>query len=125
MTQDVIIGIDAGTSVIKALAFDLDGAQLAMTTLPNTYASLGDGGVEQDMARTWSDTARVLRRLGDQIDDLAGRCAAIAVTGQGPASSTVTLRRSSSSACRATSAARSGSNSTEIVSPRSPIRSAI
>ena len=26
MTRDVIVGIDAGTSVVKAVAFDLDGA---------------------------------------------------------------------------------------------------
>ena len=83
MPQDVIIGIDAGTSVIKALAFDLEGAQLAMTALPNAYASLPDGGVEQHMARTWSDTAQVLQRLAGEIDGLATRCAAIAVTGQG------------------------------------------
>ena len=65
--SDVIIGIDAGTSVIKAVAFDLDGAQLAVTALPNAYASLPDGGVEQDMARTWSDTAAVLQRLAGEV----------------------------------------------------------
>jgi erythritol kinase (D-erythritol 1-phosphate-forming) len=81
--QDVIIGIDAGTSVIKALAFDLEGAQLGETALPNDYVSLPDGGVEQDMARTWRDTARVLSQLVDEVDGLPGRCAAIAVTGQG------------------------------------------
>jgi erythritol kinase (D-erythritol 1-phosphate-forming) len=81
--QDVIIGIDAGTSVIKALAFDPEGAQLAETALPNEYASLPGGGVEQDMARTWRDAARVLRQLADELDGLPERCAAIAVTGQG------------------------------------------
>ena len=83
MPRDVIIGIDAGTSVIKALAFDLEGAQLAMSALPNDYASLPDGGVEQDMARTWRNTARVMTQLAGEVDGLPGRCAAIAVTGQG------------------------------------------
>ena len=41
------------------------------------------------------------------------------------ASITVTLRSPSRRACAATSAARPGSSSTEIVSPRSPIRAAI
>lgn len=83
MTGDVFVGIDAGTSVIKAVAFGLDGQQLALTAEPNVYATLPDGGVEQDMARTWDATAAVLRRLDDQVTNLARRCAALAVTGQG------------------------------------------
>jgi erythritol kinase (D-erythritol 1-phosphate-forming) len=83
MAGDLIVGIDAGTSVIKAVAFTPDGRQLAMTAEPNAYATLPDGGVEQDMARTWRETAAVLRRLGDEVDGLERRCAALAVTGQG------------------------------------------
>jgi sugar (pentulose or hexulose) kinase len=30
MTRDLIIGIDAGTSVLKSVAFTLDGAQLGV-----------------------------------------------------------------------------------------------
>ncbi len=83
MPADVLIGIDAGTSVIKAVAFTLDGRQLAVTAEPNAYTSLPDGGVEQDMAATWRQTASVLRRLCDEVGGLAQRCAALAVTGQG------------------------------------------
>ncbi len=83
MAGDLIVGIDAGTSVIKAVAFTLDGRQLAMTAEANAYTTLPDGGVEQDMARTWRETAAVLRRLGDEVEGLERRCAALAVTGQG------------------------------------------
>ena len=81
--KDLIIGIDAGTSVIKAVAFDLEGRQVAVAAKPNRYEERPGGAVEQDMARTWVDAAAVLRRLGELIDDLAARTAALAVTGQG------------------------------------------
>jgi erythritol kinase (D-erythritol 1-phosphate-forming) len=83
MTRDILIGIDAGTSVIKAVAFTLSGEQLAVAATPNRYETLPDGGVEQDMARTWVDTAATLRRLGEQLPDLDARTLALAVTGQG------------------------------------------
>ena len=83
MPGDLLVGIDAGTSVTKAVAFSLDGRQLAVTARPNAYTSLPDGGVEQDMARTWRETGAVLRRLGDEVQGLGQRCAALAVTGQG------------------------------------------
>ena len=83
MSRDLLIGVDAGTSVIKAVAFDLTGRQIALASTRNSYATLPGGGVEQDMARTWADTASVLRALGDKVEGLADRAAALAVTGQG------------------------------------------
>lgn len=83
MKDGVFIGVDAGTSVIKSVAFSTDGTQLAAAAVPNSYQTLPDGGAEQDMARTWADTATTLRQLSDQIPDLASRLIAIAVTGQG------------------------------------------
>ena len=59
----VLIGLDAGTSVIKSVAFDLDGRQLAEASRPNVYEALPNGGVVQDMARTFADTAETLRAL--------------------------------------------------------------
>ncbi len=83
MKDGVIIGIDAGTSVIKSVAFSVDGTQLAAASIPNIYTTLPDGGAEQDMARTWADTAATLRQLSDQVPNLATRVIALAVTGQG------------------------------------------
>ena len=83
MTRDILIGVDAGTSVIKSVAFTTGGEQIAVAALPNHYDTVPCGGVEQDMARTWTDTATTLRRLGERIPDLARRVAAIGVTGQG------------------------------------------
>lgn len=82
-SADVIVGIDAGTSVMKAVAFTLAGHQLASASVRNSYHT-GDGGaVTQSLQQTWLDCARALRELGEKVENLAGRTAAIAVTGQG------------------------------------------
>jgi len=83
MPRDVIVGIDAGTSLIKTVAFTRDGRQLGDFSLANRYLTSPGGSVEQDMARTWSDTVAALRGLAAAVPDLASRVAAVAVTGQG------------------------------------------
>lgn len=83
MSDAVLIGIDAGTSVIKSVAFTVDGTQIASAAIANSYDSVAGGGAEQDMARTWRDAAETLRLLGQKVMGLADRALAIAVTGQG------------------------------------------
>lgn len=80
---DILIGIDAGTSVIKAVAFDLAGRQLGTSSVPNRYATGADGAATQSLAQTWADCAAALRGLGAQVLNLATRTAALSVTGQG------------------------------------------
>ena len=65
MTRDILLGIDAGTSVIKSVAFSLTGEQVAVASRPNVYQTLGAGQIEQDMARTWADCVATLRELGN------------------------------------------------------------
>lgn len=81
--SDVIIGIDAGTSVIKAVAFDLAGRQLAVSSTPNRYQTRIDGGVTQSLSQTWDDCSAAIRGLHGQLPDLATRTAALSVTAQG------------------------------------------
>lgn len=83
MRDGVLIGIDAGTSVLKSVAFSVSGEQIASAAIPNNYLTLENGGVEQDMARTWRDAAATLKQLAEKISDLASRVIAISVTGQG------------------------------------------
>jgi len=83
MNDGILIGIDAGTSVIKSVAFAGDGTQLAVAAVPNVYVTHADGGVEQDMHVTWNAAAATLRELGEKIPDLASRLIAISVTAQG------------------------------------------
>ena len=44
--MDLLLGIDAGTSVIKVVAFDLKGNQIAVAAKANHYEILSNGGVE-------------------------------------------------------------------------------
>lgn len=81
--RDIIIGIDAGTSVIKAVAFSLQGRQLGAAAVTNQYDSGQNGAATQNMDRTWADCASALRDLGTRINGLADRTAALAVTAQG------------------------------------------
>lgn len=78
---EIVVGVDAGTSVIKAVAFSLSGEQLAISSVRNRYTTGADGSATQSMAATWSDCATAIRGLSDKID--ATRVAAVAVTGQG------------------------------------------
>jgi erythritol kinase len=80
---DIIIGIDAGTSVIKAIAFDRAGRQIHAAATSNRYVTRPDGAAYQSMDETWADCALTLRELAAEVDGLAGRTAAVAVTGQG------------------------------------------
>ena len=83
MGDGILIGIDAGTSVIKAVAFTTDGKELAVAAIPNQYVTLPGGVAEQDMAMTWASAAATLKQLTEQIPDLASRLIAISVTAQG------------------------------------------
>lgn len=80
---DLIVGIDAGTSVIKAVAFDLGGRQIASSPVRNTYVVGRDGSASQPMNRTWDDCVAAIVGLADRVDGLAERTAAVALTGQG------------------------------------------
>ena len=81
--RDIIIGIDAGTSVIKAVAFTTDGRQLGASAVKNRYVTGPGGAATQNLDHTWADCSAALRGLGDKIDGLAARTAALAVTAQG------------------------------------------
>ncbi|WP_255513248.1 FGGY family carbohydrate kinase, partial [Geminicoccus harenae] len=70
MSSELILGIDAGTSVTKVVAFDLQGHQVAVAAKPNQYVNLPGGGCEQDINRTWADCAEVLRELGSRVERL-------------------------------------------------------
>lgn len=79
----ILIGLDAGTSVIKAVAFTADGRQAGSAGVPNKVDYLDNGGAVQDIARTWADAGQALRLLAEQVPNLARRTAALAITGQG------------------------------------------
>ncbi|MDE8602218.1 carbohydrate kinase [Marinomonas sp. RSW2] len=83
MTHNLIVGIDAGTSVVKAVAFSLDGKQVAVASVRNTYSAGLDGSATQSLSQTWEDCVAALKDLGEKIEDFHRRVIALAVTGQG------------------------------------------
>jgi len=81
--RGIIIGIDAGTSVIKAVAFDTSGLQIAVASARNHYLTGEDGSATQSLGQTWRDCVQALKGLAEKVEDLAARTLAVAVTGQG------------------------------------------
>ncbi|MGC8468503.1 MAG: FGGY family carbohydrate kinase [Acetobacteraceae bacterium] len=81
MNDVLILALDSGTSVVKAVAFDASGNEVAQAARPNHCQQVPHGGVEQDMAATAADALEVLAELIARLD--GRRVAALAVTGQG------------------------------------------
>ncbi|MBX3229371.1 MAG: hypothetical protein KIT84_17875 [Labilithrix sp.] len=73
-----LLGIDIGTTGVRAAVFDARGALLADAQVPCPYASPQPGWAEIDPERWWSATGEVLAQI-----DLAG-VDAVAVVGQAP-----------------------------------------
>lgn len=82
-SSDLIVGIDAGTSVIKAVAFTLAGQQLAVASVRNRYVTGADGSVTQSMDRTWTDCIAAIHSLAEKVENLKDRTVAVGLTGQG------------------------------------------
>ncbi|QSG09955.1 Sugar (pentulose and hexulose) kinase [Halapricum desulfuricans] len=79
---DVLIGVDAGTSMIKAVAYTTEGQPLYKSSRKNEVLRPESGWREQDMDDTWDATAATLREVAEQLnpqDEILG----LGVTGQG------------------------------------------
>lgn len=61
------LGLDVGTTAVKAAAYTPDGCQVAVAEAPSTVVQTAGGGNEQDMARVWETVCGVL-------SDLSGKC---------------------------------------------------
>lgn len=81
MSDPLLVAVDSGTSVVKAVAFSHEGEVVASAGGPNRFRSAPDGAAEQDMAQTWDDCASVLATLTAQLNGAA--VAALSVTAQG------------------------------------------
>lgn len=75
----VAVCVDAGTSLVKAVAFDDDGIELAVARRPTTIRHPRPGWSEQDMWAVWAATAAAIAEL----TAACGPVDRLAVTGQG------------------------------------------
>lgn len=57
------LGLDVGTTAIKAAAYTSDGCRVAVSEHPNEVVRTPGGGAEQDMLAVWQAAASCLRRL--------------------------------------------------------------
>ncbi len=83
MDKDIIIGVDAGTSVIKAVAFTVNGKELGVSTVQNEYNVSNDGKATQSLELTWNNCCKAIKNLKDQFGNIENRVCLISVTGQG------------------------------------------
>ena len=82
MSQKYLIGIDTGTTNVKALLYDIDGQEVTCSSVDNeVYAD--NTCSEQDMNKLWHNVLTCLQNLINttkiDVDSIAG----IGVTGQG------------------------------------------
>lgn len=63
MTGDAWVGLDVGTTGVKAVAFDASYTELAAATVPTPTRPLPDGGAEYDADELWAAAAQVLRTV--------------------------------------------------------------
>lgn len=82
MARDTLLAVDAGTSTIKAVAFDTDGAELGSARRETETLHPEPGHAEQEMATVRDRTFEALREL---VSDLPSEAEprGLGVTGQG------------------------------------------
>ena len=78
-----LLGVDVGTSLIKAVVFDPDGLELASGECKVAVDSPQRGWAEQDMDAVWSGAAEAIRAAIAGAPGGAAGIAAVGVTGQG------------------------------------------
>jgi sugar (pentulose or hexulose) kinase len=83
MTQDCVLTIDAGTSVLKGAVLDSTGTQLAFAEVTMTILHPFEGACEMDMNAVWEGFCGVCRQLATAVPNAWSRLVGVAITGQG------------------------------------------
>ncbi|MGH6899566.1 MAG: carbohydrate kinase, partial [Geminicoccaceae bacterium] len=79
VADDVLIGLEAGTSRVTAVAFAPDGQELGQAAAAIDVHHVADAGAEQDLGEAWQAAALALRALAGRVPKLAARTAAVAI----------------------------------------------
>jgi len=82
-TGGLLLGLDAGNTVIKAVLFDAAGRQLAASERNGGSSRPEPGHVERDMHELWANAAAVIRDCLDQARVPADAIAAVGCAGHG------------------------------------------
>ena len=78
-----LIGVDAGTSVVKAVAFDQLGNEVCVHETPMPLRQPEPLWIEQDMAQLWETVKVCLRSIAAQLQTLKREIQGIGITSTG------------------------------------------
>ena len=81
--SSMLLGVDAGTSVIKSILFDLDGREIAGAAQETQLLHPRPAWVEQDMDAVWDAVTVTVRAALEQAGCTPDAIAAVGITGQG------------------------------------------
>ena len=77
MAKDIIIGIDAGTSILKVVAFTLNGKEIASSSIRNIYKTSQNGQATQSLDTTWKNCIKIISELKNKLNNFKDRVAII------------------------------------------------
>lgn len=81
--RNLLLGLDAGNTVIKAVLFDSRGTQLATSKRDGVSSTPLPGHVERDLNELWANAATVIRECLDKAGAAPDQVAAIGCAGHG------------------------------------------
>ena len=81
--MDYILGIDVGTSNVKAVLFDKNGSEIQVASRESHMINDGGNQEEQDMLFVWEKVKSCVKELMDSKAAEAQDIKGIGVTGQG------------------------------------------
>ncbi len=83
MMGDLLLGIDAGLTAIKAVLFDLTGRTRAVARVATPLSVAADGRSEIDMTSQWGATCQAIRSALGQAGTRGEQIAGVVVSGHG------------------------------------------
>jgi len=83
MEKAYVIGIDSGTSVVKACVFDLNGNEIAVTNRKTPVQELHPGWSEFDMDIDWRETALAIKQVIAEAKITAEQVKVVGIGGKG------------------------------------------
>lgn len=83
MSISYLLGIDAGTTVIKSTLFDLDGHEIAGAAANSSFLTPRPGWAESDMEAVWRAVVDTVRAALQRAAASPEQILAVGVTGQG------------------------------------------
>lgn len=83
MKKVYFLGIDAGTSRIKAALIDYEGNQIDLMSMPVEVLSPFEGACEIDMINLWHTMCKLTNSLKERNPEIWSQVVGIGITGQG------------------------------------------